>query len=70
MKKDLGEQAIEYLVNEFSKEENKKKIKAKIIDPIFIYVLQQIYPYFIITSVIFFLTFIIALIILLLILKK
>lgn len=46
------------------------KIKVNVVDPITQYVLDKVYPYFVITSIIFILTFLIALLILFLMLKK
>ena len=61
---------VEIITEEFTKEENKLKIKTKVVDPIFVYVVNKIYPYIIVSSIIFVLTFIIALLLLFLIIKN
>jgi hypothetical protein len=48
----------------------KKPIKEKILKPLINYILEQIYPYLIISVIIFALTLLIAIIILVLILKS
>ena len=69
MKDKLTNSVLDYLVEEFSKEENKKKIKTVVVDPIFVYVLDKVYPYIIISSIIFLLTFIIAILLLFMMVK-
>ena len=54
---------IERLSNEFKKEENQKKIKAEMIDPIIMYTFNSLYPYIVGASVIFILTFLFVIII-------
>ena len=68
--KNIKNHIFEYLIEELSKEDNKKKMKAQVIDPLFIYILDKIYPYIIITSVIFILTFIIGILILFFIIRN
>ena len=55
-----AEFAIEYFVSEISKDDNKNKIKHQVIDPIFMYIIDKVYPYVIISSVIFILIFLIS----------
>lgn len=65
-----SQQIIDKIVNEVKKEENQDKIKYNVIDPCVNYIVNRLYPYIVITSVIFILTFLMALIILLIIVKK
>lgn len=65
-----SQQIIDKIVNEIKKEENQDKIKYNIIDPSVNYIVNRLYPYIVITSVIFILTFLMALIILLIMVKK
>ena len=62
---------INKLIIEFHNENNKKKIKDNIIHPIIFYIrnyiMRQLYPFIIIGSLIFILTFIFSLIMLILI---
>lgn len=70
MKDKLTKSIIDYAVEEFSREENYNRMKTKIIDPIFVYVLDKVYPYIIISSIIFILTFILAILILFMMFKS
>lgn len=66
----IVDELTQYLLNEFKKEENLNKMKVFVIDPLIEYTFKRLYPYILITSVIFFLTFILAIVILFLILKS
>jgi len=54
---------IERLSTEFKKEENQKKIKTEMIDPIIMYTFNSLYPYIVGASVLFILTFLFVIII-------
>ena len=45
---------------EIKKDENMQKIKENICDPAIDYIFQSLYPYLVVTSIIFILTFILA----------
>ena len=60
----------EYFIEEVKKEENVEKIKENVINPLIDYTYHRLYPYILVTSVIFFLTFILAIIILYIIIKS
>ena len=66
----IVEELTQYFILEVKKEENIDKMKVFVIDPLIEYTFKRLYPYILITSVIFFLTFILAIIILFLILKS
>jgi hypothetical protein len=66
----LGTELSEYFIEEIKKEENVKKIKESVVNPLIDYTFHRLYPYILVTSVIFFLTFILAVIILYLIIKS
>lgn len=51
---------INLIIIELKKEENVSKIKSEILNPASNYILEQIYPYLIISVIIFVLTFLIA----------
>ena len=59
-----------YFVNEIKKDENVSLLKNEVINPLIDYTFHRLYPYILVTSVIFFLTFILAVIILYLIIKQ
>ncbi len=65
---------VQSLVNkciiEFKKKENLDKIHQDVIDPIIFHSLQKLYPYIILSSVIFVLTFVVVIATLLIILLK
>lgn len=65
----LSNEFTEYFFEEIKKEENVQKIKDNVINPLIDYTFHRLYPYILVTSVIFFLTFILAVIILYLIIK-
>ena len=65
----LSNEFAEYFFEEIKKEENVQKIKDNVINPLIDYTFHRLYPYILVTSVIFFLTFILAVIILYLIIK-
>jgi len=54
---------LDKLVIEIKKEENINKIHKNIVDPIILYSFQRVYPYLLITFIIFLLTFILAILI-------
>ena len=66
----IVEELTQYFLLEVKKEENINKMKVFVIDPLIEYTFKRLYPYILINSVIFFLTFILAIIILFLILKS
>ena len=66
----LTKQILDHTLLEIKKEENVKKIKSEIVDPIIDYSMGRIYPYMIITAALFILTFLIAIIILIVLLRK
>lgn len=66
----LGIELSEYILKELNKKENIEKIKIKLINPLIDYTYHRLYPYILVTSIIFFLTFILALIILFIIIKS
>ncbi len=66
----LSDELTEYFFQEIKKEENIEKMKINIINPLIDYTFHRLYPYILVTSVIFFLTFILAVIILYLIIKS
>jgi hypothetical protein len=68
--KELTTQCLEKILNEVKKEENMNKIQQDLMDPLIQYTYKRIYPYFLITIVIFLLTFILALLIFIILVKK
>mgnify|MGYP007047341140 FL=1 len=58
------------LLVEFKKEKNMTRIQKEVVDPIIHYSFKQMYPYILVTLILFCLTFILALLILLLLLKN
>jgi hypothetical protein len=66
----LTNEILEKILLEIRKKENIEKIHSHVIDPLVNYTFQKIYPYVIITSIVFLLTFLIAIIILLLIIRN
>ena len=61
---------VEKFVVEFKKKENMDRIQINVIDPIIYHSLKKLYPYILISSVIFVLTFLLVVVTLLLIIRK
>jgi len=55
---------LDKMIIELKKNENMNKIHINLIDPLIDYSLRRIYPYLIVTAIIFILTFILAILIL------
>jgi hypothetical protein len=66
----LGSELSEYFIEEIKKEDNVKTLKENVVNPLIDYTFHRLYPYILVTSIIFFLTFILAVIILYLIIKS
>ena len=66
----LATDMLDKTLLELSKEENMTKIEKKLIEPLLYYTFNRLYPYLMMTSVIFILTFLLALLILLLLIKQ
>jgi len=71
MKNNFTNEVIDIIIEEISKQEIKDKINTHIVDPSMTTIFERLYPYIIITSIIFILIFFMAItIIYLLIIKK
>ena len=58
-----------YIIDEINKNNNIEKIQLNIIQPLLQYTFSKLYPYILVTSIIFFLIFIIGFIVLILLIK-
>ena len=56
----LTEELLEKIINEVKKPENMSKIHNSVIDPLIHYTFDKLYPYILISSIVFFLIFIFA----------
>ena len=65
----ITSEVLEKIIEELRKPENMSKIHIGLVDPLIHYTFNRLYPYIIVSSVIFLLTFLLAITILLLILK-
>jgi hypothetical protein len=66
----ITRELVHRLVTEAKDEDNMLAFQAHILDPIVHYALQRIYPYILVTSIVFFMTFVMAVAILFLVLRK
>ena len=57
---------IDKIIQEVKKEKNITRLETNLIDPVIHYTFKKMYPYLMITSIIFLLTFLLAILILLL----
>ena len=67
---DLVQSVVERFVQEAKKPVNMDSVRVHVLDPIIEYTFGRLYPYIIVTSIIFFLTFVIAAIVLVVVLRK
>ena len=65
----ITSELLEKIIDELKKPENMSKIHIGVVDPLIHYTFNRLYPYIIVSSVIFLLTFLLAITILLLIIK-
>lgn len=60
LKSDLCNQVIDMLLQEVSRKEIKEKLNTHLVEPSLTYLFERMYPYIIITSVIFILILLMA----------
>ena len=65
----ITSELLEKIIEEVKRPENMSKIHIGVVDPLIHYTFNRLYPYIIVSSIIFLLTFLLAITILLLILK-
>ena len=68
--KELTSKCLESALEDLKTEENMTKIQKEMLDPLIHYTYNRIYPYFLITMIIFLLTFILALLIFIILVKN
>lgn len=56
----LMKEAIEIIITEFQKDENKSKVEKNVLDPIVNYIGHQLWPYILTVSILLFLVFILV----------
>jgi hypothetical protein len=61
---------IDICISEVSKDETKKKINTYIIEPSFTYIFDRLYPYILLTSIIFVLILLMAIIIIIILVRN
>lgn len=61
---------LDKIIDQISKPENISKIEMNVVEPLIMYTFKRLYPYLLMSSVIFILTFLVALLILLLLIKQ
>lgn len=61
---------LDKIIEEVSKPKNMTKIEMNVVEPLIMYTFKRLYPYLLMSSVIFILTFLVALLILLLLIKQ
>ena len=67
--KEIIGDLLDHTISEVKQEKNMRRIQINILDPIITYTFSQMYPYIIITSILFFFTFIIAVAILIFVMR-
>lgn len=61
---------LDKIIEEVSRPKNMTRIEMNVIEPLIMYTFKRLYPYLLMSSVIFILTFLVALLILLLLIKQ
>ena len=61
---------LDKIIEEVSKAENISKIESNVVEALIMYTFKRLYPYLLMSSIIFILTFLVALLILLLLIKQ
>jgi len=69
-KNSFTEEIIDIIIKEISKDETKKKLNTYLIEPSFTYLFDRMYPYIILTCVIFVLLLLMAITIIFLLIRK
>lgn len=67
---NLTKEIVDTIILEAKKENNMTQIKREIMDPLIDYTFQKLYPYILVTSILFFLIFILAISILYMLIRK
>jgi hypothetical protein len=70
LKSTFANEIIDICITELSKDETKTKINTYIIEPSFTYIFDRLYPYIILTSIIFVLILLMALIIIIILIRN
>jgi len=68
--KKLTNDLLDKFIIEMNRRENITKVQRQIVDPLIDYAFHKLYPYILVSAIIFFLTFLLALSIFFLIVKK
>jgi len=69
-KNNFANEILDICISEISKEENKKKINTYIIEPSFTYIFDRLYPYLILTAIIFVLILLMAITIIIILIRN
>ena len=70
MFKKLVKELAEELIQDWDNEESKKKIQERFLDPIVCYLIDKMYPYFLVSSTVVFILVFLMVMILFLMLRK
>ena len=70
LKNSFVNEMIDICITEISKDENKKKINTYLIEPSFTYIFDRLYPYIILTAIIFLLILLMAIIIIIILVRN
>jgi len=70
LKSSFANEIIDICITEISKDENKKKLNTYLIEPSFTYIFDRLYPYIILTAVIFLLILLMAIVIIIILVRN
>jgi len=69
-KNSFANEIIDIVITEISKDDTKKKINTYIIEPSFTYIFDRLYPYIILTAIIFVLILLMAITIIIILIRN
>ena len=70
LKNSFTNEIIDIFITEISKDDTKKKINTYIIEPSFTYIFDRLYPYIILTAIIFVLILLMAITIIIILIRN
>jgi len=70
IKKDIVNELIDIFINQISQKNVKEKLNTHLVEPSLTYLFERMYPYIILTSIIFILIFLMAIMIIYILIRK
>jgi hypothetical protein len=68
--RDIGCDLLEKCLSEIKDKKNMQKIQSNVLDPLIDYILERLYPYFLVTSIIFLLILLMVILVFVMLLRS